>query len=451
MVPTSYQFPNGFRWGTATSSYQVEGHLTNNDWYRAAQLGGFIYENQAAGAACDWWNRAEEDFDRMVDLSQNAHRLSIEWSRVEPSPGTWDEHALARYREMLQALRARGIEPMVTLHHFTNPLWLSELGGWENEDVIVLFRRYVRKVFSALGDLTSLWCTINEPAVMIGQTYTLGRWWPGRTDFNAAIRAAINVVRAHASAYHLLHELQRGAQVGFAKHVMAWSPWRPWLPNDHIGAQLMERLFNLLPINMVTSGIMRIPGRRSIFMPEAANTLDWLGVNYYQRYRISLRLPDILTNKPSGWPLQQHTKPGVLAGPGGWGEIHPSGLLVSLKNLWRRYRLPMIITENGIPDRDDAHRPGFIVRHLRQLWEALRRGIPVLGYYFWSLVDNYEWTEGYDPRFRFGLIGVDFETQERRVRPSGHLYAAICKAGALTYDAVDTYAPQVASEIFPVR
>lgn len=443
MSNSTRAFPADFRWGTATSSHQVEGNLTNNDWHAAEELGGYIYENQRAGLACDWWNRAEEDFDRMAELDQNAHRLSIEWSRVEPSQGVWDEDALLRYREMLQGLRQRGIEPMVTLHHFTNPLWLAEQGGWENEQVVAWFERYARKVVSALGDLTDIWCTINEPAVMIGQAYGLGSFPPGKKDFNAALRVGINVVRAHAAAYHAIHELLPAAQVGLAKHMMVWTPWRPWLPNDRLAARLLEHIFNQLPLMMMTEGVMRVPGRRSILLPEAANSLDWLGVNYYQRYRI--RFSPL---RRAVLPMEPRTKPGVLKGPGPWGEIHPQGMFVTLRKLWRRYKLPLVVTENGIPDATDTHRPTFIVSHLNQIWQAMADRIPVWGYYFWSLVDNFEWTEGYNPHFRFGLIGVDFETQERHVRTSGHLYGAISRAGGITREVVEQFTPALVPELF---
>ena len=437
-------FPDGFRWGTATSSYQVEGNLTNNDWWAAEELGGFIFENQRAGAACDWWNRAEEDFDRMAAMHQNAHRLSIEWSRIEPREGVWDEDSLARYRDMLVALRERGIEPMVTLHHFTNPLWVSEQGGWQNENIVLWFERYVRKVISALGDLTTLWCTINEPGVMIAQTYALGRWAPGTKDLNAALKAGINVMRGHAAAYHAIHELQPGANVGLAHHMIDWQPWRWWALSDHVATNVIRHLFQEMILTTAVWGTMRIPGRRSILMPEVRNTLDWLGVNYYQRYRIHASL---LAKR--GTPrVGPRWLEGAQKGPGEWGEIHPQGMFDMLRSLWNQYRIPLYITENGIPDETDENRPGFLISHLHQLWEAIRQGIPVKGYYFWSLIDNFEWTEGYDPRFRFGLIGVDFATQERHIRPSGHLYTEICKQGGLLLDTVERYGPQLAQQVF---
>ncbi len=443
MSKIDYRFPQGFKWGTATSSYQVEGNLTNNDWWKAEQDGGYIYQNQTSGQACDWWNRAEEDFDRMADMGHNAHRLSIEWSRVEPRPGVWDEDALARYRDMIVGLRARGIDPMVTLHHFTNPLWIVEQEGWENEQIVTRFERYVRKVVATLGPQVRLWCTINEPNVLITQAFILGRWPPGKHDFRAALQATRNVIRAHAAAYHAIHELQPGAQVGLASHLVKWQSGRRWLFLDWIATNFMAQVFHHLLLGALTEGVVRIPGQRPSLIHEARKTLDWLGVNYYQRYRIrfSLRARSTLF-------VDLGTKAGEVKGPGAWGEIHPLGMFDTLDLMWRRYRLPIYITENGIPDETDQQRPAFIVSHLRHAWRAIQQEIPVMGYYFWSLLDNFEWTEGYDPRFRFGLIGVDFETQERHVRQSGRLYAEICRANGLTPNIVEHYTPHMAAEMF---
>ncbi len=436
-------FPQDFRWGTATSSYQVEGNLTNNDWWLAEQTGGYVYQNQSSGRACDWWNRAEEDFDRMAAMGHNAHRLSIEWSRVEPRPGVWDLDALDRYRQMIVGLKKRGIRPMVTLHHFTNPLWMVEQGGWENEQVVAWFERYVRKVASTLGSAVDLWCTINEPNVMITQGYCVGRWPPGKRDFGAAIQVTWNMVRAHAAAYHAIHEILPGAQVGMAPHMMKWQPRRPWLFFDWIATNFMAYVFHHLLLGTLTEGIMRVPTKRPLRVPEAHKTLDWLGVNYYQRYRIRFN-----PGRPGTLFIELGTKPGEPKGPGGWGEIDPQGMSDTLMMLWNRYHLPMYITENGIPDENDEHRPAFIVTHLHHLWRVIRQQVPVLGYYFWSLLDNFEWTEGYNPSFRFGLIGVDFETQERRMRKSGHLYSYICHHGGLTQEDVAQYTPELLPRLF---
>ena len=188
MIQAAYHFPRGFLWGTATAAYQVEGNNTNNNWYRWEQEG---HTQGKVGLACDWWGgRWREDFDRAAEGGQNAHRMSVEWSRIQPTPDTWDEDALERYRTMLRGLRERGMTPMVTLHHFTDPLWLYDSCGWENDDIVTIFERYVRKVVEALKEYVSYWITINEP-----NGYRLSGYVKG--DFpacNKGARAAVRVL-----------------------------------------------------------------------------------------------------------------------------------------------------------------------------------------------------------------------------------------------------------------
>ena len=193
-------FPVGFRWGTASSSHQTEGYNTNNQWSRFEQQRGAIAQGQRSGIACNWWADAEADFDRIAALGLNTHRLSLEWSRIEPSPGHFDEAALARYREMLTALHQRGIQPWVALHHFTNPLWLEETGGWENPTVIERFAEYGRRVVETLGDLCQHWLTINEPLVYLGQGWLRGTWPPHRPNLLLAMRVYRHLLYAHAAA-----------------------------------------------------------------------------------------------------------------------------------------------------------------------------------------------------------------------------------------------------------
>jgi len=447
----SFDFPATFRWGTATSAHQVEGQHTNNDWWAIEQVGGYVYEDQRAGDACDWWRNAESDFDRMAAMHLNTHRLSIEWSRIQPQPDKWSEAALLRYREMLEMLRDRGIEPMVTLHHFTNPLWMAVLGGWENENSPRWFETYVRKAISTLGDLVNLWCTINEPMVLLGQGYLLGNWPPNQRSITSAYQAGLNMAKAHAAAYHAIHEINPNAQVGLAKHMVVWSPQRVWIPTDHLVARLVNRITNHVILEALTKGQVRIFGRRSVKLENATNTLDWLGINYYQRYRVGMKIRNVLRTVFPKLPAEifyQGTKPGYQKGPGAWGEIHAEGLFDTLRSV-SRYNLPIYVTENGIPDKDDVHRPRFILTHLHQLWKAIQHGIPVRGYYHWSLVDNFEWLEGYDPEFRFGLFGVDFETQERIPRTSGQLYAQICKHNSINQELVAKYDPELLPQLFP--
>ena len=203
MSIATHYFPKNFKWGSATAAHQVEGDNTNNQWWQWEQQAGRIQNNDKSGPACDWWRNAEADFDRMADMGLNAHRLSVEWSRIEPSEGRFDNAALDRYRAMLLALRKRGIEPMVTLHHFTNPLWFEQRGGWTQRDASVrLFARYVERVAKALGELCDLWCTINEPNVYALLGWVQGAHPPGRTgDFDTAFEVLRNLLLAHAAAY----------------------------------------------------------------------------------------------------------------------------------------------------------------------------------------------------------------------------------------------------------
>jgi len=386
----------------------------------------------------------------MAEMSQNTHRLSIEWSRIQPNPHSWSDDALARYREIIQKLREYNIEPMVTLHHFTLPLWAAEQGGWENEQSVQWFNTYVEKVIDALGDKVKLWCTINEPMVLVGMGYLLGRWPPKKRSLNDAYRVVINLARAHAAAYHTIHATYPDAQVGLAKHMVNWRPHRFWLPTDHLFSQLVNRVTNHAILDAVSRGTVKFPLRRSLRIKETAKTLDWVGVNYYQRYRVGIRLWDSFRNLFPGFDakiLHTGTKPGMQKGPGEWGEIHPRGMLTSVRSV-TRYGKPVYITENGIPDEHDEYRPAFILGHLFQLWKATQQNLDVRGYYHWSLVDNFEWTEGYDPRFRFGLIGVNFKNQQRSIRQSGKLFSEICNQNGFSAEMVAKYAPDLLDEIF---
>lgn len=439
---SGYHFPKRFLWGTATSAHQVEGYNVANDWWAWEQADA---RRPASGAACEWWARAEEDIARMADLHTNAHRLSIEWSRIEPSPGVWNPDAIARYRAILQALCAAGIRPMVTLHHFTNPLWVAEQGGWTNPEVVAWFRRFVSKAVTDLADLCDLWCTINEPTVMATHGYISRRWPPGKFSVRGYFQTVYHQLCGHAAAYEAIHSIQPHAQVGLAHHMTLWRP-RSDTALDRRATRFLEQAFSKLPLEALSDGVWRPSFGRVRCVPHLKNTLDWIGVNYYERYdaHFDPHLPGQLF-------LNIGPHPGAEAGPRGWGEIYPIGMFLCLWQLHRQFGLPIYITENGRPDENDANRPRFILEHLRQVWRTLSHDMFVRGYFFWSLLDNFEWSEGYDPRFRFGLYTVDRETQTRTLRMSGRLYGDIAKAGGITIDVVRRYAPELADTFFMSR
>ncbi len=441
VAEATLHFPRDFRWGTATASHQVEGDNTNNDWWIWEQTPGRIRNGDSAGLACNWWAQAEADFDRAAAMGQNALRLSIEWSRVEPEPGQWDEAALDRYRQMLRELRRRKIEPMVTLHHFTNPIWLLERGGWASPETVTLFERYVRKAVTALNEFTDLWCTINEPVVYALLGYVDGRFPPGKHNLGLALDVLTNLVQAHAAAYHAIHEIQSGARVGFAHNVRLFDPARPGFPLDRMAAGLQDRLFNASFLEALLTGQLWFPLGRSRRIPQAAGTLDYIGLDYYTRDLVAFDLRQ--SRHLFG---RNFATPGAETGDGGYGEVYPEGLFRCIKRLVPT-RLPIYITENGLPDADDSRRPRFLLTHLRQVWRALNFNWPIMGYYHWTLVDNFEWAEGWS--LRFGLFELDPATQVRRLRPSGQLYAEICRTGTLSSDMAARYAPEIKDVLFP--
>ena len=440
MPEATFHFPPNFKWGVATAAHQVEGNNTNNQWWAWEQQEGRIKGGHTSGRACDWWEAAEADFDRAAAMGLNALRLSVEWSRVEPEPGRFDNAALERYREMLKGLQQRGLEPMVTLHHFSNPLWLEQQGGWLNKDTRAHFVRYVERVVKALGDQVTLWCTINEPNVYAVMSYLYGTFPPGRRDFGATRIVLQTLLQAHAEAYRAIHRLQPNAKVGLAHNLRFFDPANPHSFLDRSVAKILDRGFNRSVLDAVWKGRWVLPIG---FGPawSLRHTLDWIGLNYYTRDLVAFDSGA----REALFSRTLHAPDAELL-DGGYGELYPEGLRRAIKRLWQM-RLPIYITENGIPDSDDDQRPAALLLHLHQLWKILQNNIPVRGYYHWTLVDNFEWAEGWT--LRFGLIEMDPATGVRTPRPSADLYTAIARGNALTPALIDAYAPQLRPVLLP--
>jgi beta-glucosidase len=441
-VNFTLHFPAGFLWGAATSAHQVEGHNTNNNWSTWEQTPGHIYQNQMAGAACDWWSgRYVEDFDRAAAMHHNAHRFSVEWSRIEPERGKFDNAAIAFYASMIEALRARGIEPLVTLHHFTEPLWITQIGGWTNPETVRRYERFVRLIVEELGSAVKMWCTINEPMVYATQCYLLGRFPPGKKNLGLMYQVAENMLRGHAAAYHAIKNLHPAAQVGFAKHQISLKLRRPaWLhwPARYVVGHTFNRAF----IEALLTGVLKF--QHKVELPEARDTVDWIGLNYYYRFLVGFNL-----RQPRQLFIEQRRPHDGILGPESVGEIWPEGMFEQIRWLGEHTNKPLYITENGVADADDSLRPLHMIRSLHSVWRAINYHYPVKGYFYWTLTDNFEWAEGYDPRFRFGLVANDPATQVRTPKRSAALYGEICAANALTADMVRRYVPEQAEQLFP--
>ena len=437
-------FPEGFLWGAATSSYQYEGGNTNNQWY-AWEQSGHIKTGDTCGLASDWWANAERDFHTAGQMGLNALRLSLEWSRIEPEMGQWSSTALARYHQMLRALLDYGIEPLVTLHHFTEPLWLAEQGGFLRTDIVERFSAYTSHVVEALGDVCSFWCTVNEPNAYAVAGYVTGDFPPGnRGDVLGALRVQEAMARAHAEAYRVIHRLQPEARVGWAQHFVVFDPDRPDSRLDRLVAGLQDAAFNAYFPHAIQSGSLPVPLRLVAGdLRGVRGTCDFVGINVYYRDLVRFDLGSyaelcgrrsIAPGAPEGDPPFE----GVL------GEIYPAGILRVAQRVAAMFGKPIYVTENGVADRQDRLRPWELAQAIQSLHQCVERGIDLRGYFHWSLVDNFEWAEGW--RQRFGLIALDPRTQKRVPRPSAGLYSAVAHANALTPQMLRAFLPSTARQ-----
>lgn len=403
-------FPPGFLWGAATAAHQVEGGNVRNDWWAAEQQGRL----PPSGEACRHWERFREDLDLARAWGHNAHRLSIEWSRVEPEAGRWDEEALTHYDAVIEASRGRGLEPVVTLHHFTSPAWFADGGGWLRSDAPTVFAGYVGRVAERLGSRVRWWLTVNEPTVWAKHAYVVGDWPPfGRDRWGRALGAVRGMARAHEAAWQAIHRRVDGARVGLA-HSAPWiEPCRPRRLGDRWAAHLRDFLLNDLLFRMIGAGSPDPP-------------LDFIGINYYARtvVRHGWKGKALLVGRECD--REHHHGPREWSEMG-W-EIYPHGLLQVLRR-FGRYGLPLMVTENGLATEDEELRSRVLADHLEALASAVEEGLDVRGYLYWTLMDNYEWAMGFDPRF--GLAAVEPGSLERRPRPAADLLAQVCRTNAV--------------------
>jgi len=441
MPEGTYNFPKDFLWGTATAAHQVEGQNDNNNWSAWENDPGRIFQGQKAGLACDWWNgRWKEDLANAAQGGQNSHRFSIEWSRIQPTPNTWDENALNFYREMLKGMRSLGLEPMVTLHHFTDPLWIYENGGWEDDATPRYFAKFVRRVVTALKDQVNLWITINEPAIYANGGYLEGSFPPGKNSLSSTFKVMRNMLKGHAAAYSIIHELQQNAQVGYSKNYRGLEPSRAWFPPDVWITNFTSKSFNDAFSNALVNGKFKFALKKEA-VPGAIGTQDFIGVNYYSADKVVFKpfaVKDIFHRRY--YPENaQISKTGFIANI-------PRGMYTALK--WaHQFNLPIYITENGVEDSTDGMRPAYIIEHIHQVWRAANANWRLKGYFHWTQVDNFEWERGWSQRF--GLWGLERKTQKRVRRKSVDLYSAICEENGISSEIVRTYAPEIFEKLFP--
>jgi beta-glucosidase len=393
------KFPTGFLWGAATSAHQIEGNNTNSDWWaweKSVKRHDYLIKKGKnpkdfeSGIACDSYNRFEEDFELAEHLGHNAHRLGIEWARIEPEEGKYSEKELDHYEKVLRSAKAHNLTLFLTLHHFTSPLWFMKKGGFEKKENVACFVNFAQKVIQRFDQYVDFWITFNEPEGYTAVSYISGVWPPQKHNLLAAFKVARNITLAHS----LL--MQK------ARHITK----KPF--------GMAHNMVDLTPTGRVTKWMHKFLFEKinKFVFNETIDSCDFIGLNYYFHHHL-----EILGKRKHSH--SHHEKTDV-----GWG-IHPEGLERILLNL-SKYKKPIYITENGLADASDSKREKFIRDHLFYMHKAIGQGADVRGYLHWSLMDNFEWEKGFAPRF--GLIEIDRGSLlERKARYSAIKYAEICR------------------------
>jgi beta-glucosidase len=416
------RLPDDFLVGCATAAHQVEGWL-DNDWTRMEhEHPQRIKDGSVSGIACDHHARYRADLEMLAAMGHSAYRFSIEWSRVEPREGVFDATEVAHYRDVVHACRELGLEPVVTLQHFTLPTWLAERGGILDADTPRLFARFAALCAESFGHEVRWWITVNEPAVLAVFGYLYGEWPPLQRSNRLFFSALRGLARMHAAAYRAVHRVasERGwdARVSFAHHERPLHALNPGSVLDRAAAVAPNYLFNRWFLRACRSGLLLPPVGRGQRVPGLRGSLDYLALNFYceERVRFNVR-------QPSGLFAEHVASPNLPLSSFGW-SIEPDALRRALVRLWEDIALPILIAENGVADTADELRPRFIVDHLGAVCDALNAGVDVRGYLHWSSMDNFEWAEGYSQRF--GIIAVDRATMVRTPKPSAAVLSDIC-------------------------
>ncbi len=414
-------FPKNFIWGTATAAHQIEGNNENTNWGEWEKQTGKIKDGSNAKIAVDGWNRAKDDIKLMKDLGVNSYRFSLAWNKIEPEKGKINEDALKHYDDLIDDLKANNIEPMITLHHFTHPLWFEQLGAFEKEENIKHFVEFSKLVFARYNDRVKHWVTLNEPNVFVTSAYFNTAFPPGNANTKLGGEVLKNMLKAHVEVYRALKPAEGGTQniqIGLATSIFQFEPFRRWHLGDWAIARSSDAIFNETILGFFRTGTMNfsVPLDTSLVYTDldAPKTLDFIGVNYYSHFAYKFDFDFKKATQSIAVEGEEMTDmPYTIYTEGIYRAIEEAGKL----------KKPIIITENGIADSRDDRRGKYIKQSLYAVSKAIKDGYDVRGYYYWSLMDNFEWAEGYTQKF--GLYEVDLQTQERKLREGSKAFVEI--------------------------
>lgn len=444
------RFPSDFYWGTATAAYQIEGAWQADGkgesiWDRFSHVPGNIKGSDNGDTACDDYHRYPEDIALMQQLHQKSYRFSISWPRILPTgTGSINQKGLDHYSRLTDALLAAGIRPVCTLYHWDLPQALEDAGGWPARDTYHHFANYARLVTKTLGDRIKHWAIFNEPWCFTFLGYGIGIHAPGLTGMDRFLRAAHTTNLAQGEAFRAMRAESPEAQIGTAYSMSPGAP-ASHSPADVAAAKRFHAINNVWFLDTALYGrypeafVQGVPYKTMGFQPGDEKimraALDWIGINYYNRHLVS--------DQPNSGDGQDFNAVMPHQGPityNGW-EVWPRGLYDIVMQIANQYHLPIEITENGCaystaPLSDapehvpDQRRTVFYQEHLAELARAMHDGAPVRGFHAWSLLDNFEWAEGYSQRF--GLTYIDFRTQKRTIKDAGQWYGRVAATGRLT-------------------
>ena len=398
------KFPDSFIFGTATAAYQIEGDNRWSEWWYYEQNGKL----PKSGKACNSWEKYEEDIELMARFGYQAYRFSIEWARIFPSEHKIMEESLSRYQEIIDFLNKFGIVPVITLHHFTHPLWFFLKGGFRKEENLKYWRKYVETIADNIKGVEYI-ATLNEPMELVIEGYLTGRWPPFIKDATAGFEVERNLINAHSIAYELL---KPKFKVGLVKSV----PLIRAKEKSEEAIKKTEEVDNLQTfyfLDAIFSGELKTPFGIKKVLPS---NLDFIGVNYYTCHLIDISKNPVVS-------LYEYEYEGYGKTQMGW-KIYPPGIYAVIKKV-NKYRKPIFVTENGIATDNEDLRKEFIKEHLRYVLKALEERIDVRGYFYWSFLDNYEWDMGFAPKF--GLFTFDPVTWERIPKKSAYFYSEIIR------------------------